>query len=578
MKKSALLLLSMVLLLSMLLAACGGKEADKETKPATPTEENKPAENVGEPKPGGTVTYAFSSPFQGLLDKGFYKGEDDNGILNFMMDGLFKTGDDLKTYPNIADWKVSDDHKVFTFTIKKGVKWHNGDELTVEDWKYALEVIANKDYTGARYEDNVSMIQGADEYHKGKADSISGIKVIDPYTIEMTMKEARVNTLDNLWSYPMPKKYYEGIAIKDLQDSPKIRKNPIGLGPFKVKKIQPGEFVQLERFDDYWQGKPYLDGVVYKVTDDKLTTSLLQKGEIDIIKLTPSQYEETKKLDNVNLKVEDALSFQYIGFKFGHYDAKQEKNVMDKPKFAEKKLRQAMYYALDRQGLIDAFASGLGNPLAAPMPKVSWAKIADDQLNPYAYDPEKAKQLLDEAGYKDVNGDGLREDPQGKKFTINFDAMSGLDIAEPRAQAIMQMWKEVGLDVKLNGGGLKEFNMFYEDVQKDAPSMEVFMAAWGMSSDPDPTGLWKSTAMWNFPRWVNEQSDKLIEEGLGEKSFDIEHRKQVYYDWQKLLNEEVPMLFLYSPQDVYAMNKRLQGVHTNADNAQEDSYKWWVTN
>lgn len=152
---------------------------------------------------------------------------------------MFTVEDDLTTVPNIASWQESEDHTVFTFSIKPGVRWHNGDELTVEDWKFALETIASPDYTGSRYY-SVEMIKGVEDYHSGKAKEISGIKVIDPYRLRITVNAARVNTIDNLWPYPMNKKYYSGVAVKDMPESDQVRKNPIGIGPFEVTQIQPG--------------------------------------------------------------------------------------------------------------------------------------------------------------------------------------------------------------------------------------------------------------------------------------------------------------------------------------------------
>lgn len=590
-KKFLTLMLCAFLILSVFAGCSGSKEESKPetktegaTKTDTPktdaattdttkTEQTTTASN--DPQPGGIATFAYTQPFKGFLEAGLYEGQDDSLILAFMQDAMFRTGDDLKTYPNLAEWTESPDHKVFTFKIKQGVKWQNGDELTAEDWRFALYVLADKDYTGKRFS-NVQMIKGVQEYHDGKAKEITGIKVIDTYTLEVTVNNAAVNTLDNLWSYPMPSKYYAGIPIKDLVNNEKVRKNPIGLGPFKVKKVQPGEFVELERYDGYWQGKPLLDGVVFKVIDGALTTSLLKNGEIDIVQIPNSQYLEAQKLNNVELMKTDSLSYSYIAFKLGKWDKKKKQIIMDNPKFADKRFRQAIAYAIDRQGLLDAFSNGLGTILNAPMPTVSWAKIPDSELNKYPYDPEKAKQLLDEAGFKDINGDGLREDPKGQKFTVNFDAMSGSEISEPRAQAVLQYLKDVGIEAKLNGGGLKEMNTFYEGVEKDHPSVEMFMGAWSLASDPDPTGLWKTNDEWNFPRWVNAESDKLIDEGIGEKSFDQEYRKQVYFKWQKLVNEELPMIFLNAPQDVYAVNKRLQGVHLNSFTAQNDTHKWWI--
>ncbi|MEN1966810.1 oligopeptide ABC transporter substrate-binding protein [Lentibacillus sp. N15] len=574
MKKKFWLLLVLVFAVSMVLSACADSTSEGGSDKDSGSDSGDEAK-ADEAQKGGTVTYGFEQPFKGLLEQGLYEGEDDVHILELMTDSLVNTNDELEPEPGMADYEVDKDAKTVTFTIKDGIKWHDGEPLVAEDVAYAYEVIADPDYEGSRFE-NVAMIEGAEEYRQGKADSISGIDVKDDQTIVLHLTDVAPNTIDNLWSYPMPKHYYKDIAVKDLPDSDQVRKNPIGTGPFKVKNIVDGELVELERFDDYWQGEPYLDGINYKVIDGSLASGALENGEIDIMKIPSSQYEEIKEMDNLEIREEAALSYTYIGFKFGHYDKKEKKNIMDNDKFQNKKLRQAMAYAIDRQGMLDSFSNGLGELIESPMPPVSWAKADDSELTTYDYDPEKAKELLDEAGYKDVDDDGWREDPDGNKFTVNFDAMSGSDISEPRAQYVLQNWQDVGINAKLNGG-LKEMNLFYDTVEADDESVDTFMGAWELASDPDPTGLFKEGDLWNYPRWVNEESDKLIEEGISDKAFDKDYRKDVYADWQKLVNDELPSIFMYSPVDVYAVNKRVQNVHTNSFTAEQDPYLWWVS-
>ncbi|API94241.1 MULTISPECIES: oligopeptide ABC transporter substrate-binding protein [unclassified Virgibacillus] len=579
MKKKVWLFLLIFLSLSLFLVACAdttseegeGSSGDEKAEGSGDDAEAK----AGEPKKGGTVTFAFTQPFQGLLDRGFYEGEDDEKILRFITDSLVDTNDELQPEPGMADFEVDKEKNTVTFTLKDGITWHDGEPLTTEDVAYAYEVIAHPDYEGMRYT-NVNMIEGVEAYNKGKVDSISGIEIVDEKTIVLTLTDVAPNTISNLWSSPMPKHHYEGIEVADLPESDAVRKNPIGTGPFKVKNIVPGEMVEMEKYADYWQGEPYLDGVVYKVIDASVATGSLKNGEIDIMQAPSSQYPEIKKLDNVEAIEEPALSFNYIGFKLGHWDAEKGVNVMDNKKFQNKQLRKAMAYAIDIQGILDSFSNGLGEVIGAPVPPVSWAYADQSELEQYNYDPEKAKELLDEAGYVDVNDDGWREDPDGKEFTVNFDTMSGSDISEPRAQYILQNWQDVGINAKLNGG-LKEFNLFYDVLEKDEPSVETFMGAWGLASDPDPTGLWKSDSVSNYARWVNEESDKLIEKGLSDEAFNQEYRKNVYVEWQKLINDELPNIFLYAPVDVYAVNKRLQNVHTNSFTSQQNTHLWWVT-
>lgn len=175
-----------------------------------------------------------------------------------------------------------------------------------------------------------------------------------------------------------------------------------------------------------------------------------------------------------------------------------------------------------------------------------------------------------------MDGDGLREDPKGAKFIIHYDAMNGSKTSAPRTQAILQNWREVGLDVQLNGGSLKELNTFYEAVENDDPSVELFNGVWGLASDPDPSGLWRSSDLWNYSRWYSTRSEELIREGVGTKSYDKEHRKQVYYEWQKLINEEVPMIFFAERANITAVNHRLQGVRVNAISNIVEPQKWWI--
>ncbi|KAA9005174.1 oligopeptide ABC transporter substrate-binding protein [Paenibacillus spiritus] len=560
--------LGLSLVLLGLLAGCGGS-------PAVNSERAETAASAG-PREGGVVTYGYPSAFKGLLEPAFYEGEDDFHVLEFMTEPLFTVRDDLTTVPGIAAWQESADHRTFTFKIKQGVRWQNGDELTVEDWKFALETIADPDYTGPRYS-NVEMIQGAEAYHEGHADKISGIAVIDPYTIRITVAAPRANTIDNLWAYPMNKNYFAGVAVKDMPSSDQVRRAPIGIGPFRVTSIQPGESVRLSRFDDYYRGRPLLDGILYKVYDDSLVPSLFKQGELDIEQAPRDAYQELSGMDQVKVLKTADLSYEYIGFKFGRWDAEAGKVVMDNPKFADKRLRQAMYYALDRQGIIDAFSFGLGRLVESPIPGSSWAAAPAGELNPYPYDPAKAKALLDSAGYTDRNGDGLREDPKGKPLTIHFDGMTGGVMAEPRTQAMIQNWRDVGLDVRLNGGALKELNTFYTEVEEDDPSVELFNGVWGLAPDPDPTGLWRENDLWNYTRWSSPENERLIREGVGLKAYDKLYRRQIYYEWQKLLNEEVPMIFLAERETITAVSSRLQGVRINSMSNIIDPYRWWVT-
>src|SRR5699024_4114500 len=183
--------------------ACGQGDDEKST------DSNESNQTSSDDKTGGTLVYALDTAPDGIFNVNFYGNATDAEVIEFFDDGLIKYDEELKPEPNIASWET-DDNKVYTFKFKEGVKWHNGEELTVHDWVFALETIAHPDYDGPRYA-NVENIEGASEVHEGKADSISGLNVINDYEIEITFDKARVNNLENLWTYPLSRKEFEGI-------------------------------------------------------------------------------------------------------------------------------------------------------------------------------------------------------------------------------------------------------------------------------------------------------------------------------------------------------------------------------
>ena len=562
MKKNWIVLTALMLILSAFLAACSG-EGEKTT-----TNEGSASD---EPQDGGTLVYSLDSSPEGLFNWSFYANATDAEVISFFDESLIDYDENLKPQPNIASWKT-EDNKVYTFTFKEGVKWHNGEELTVNDWVFALETLADKDYDGPRYT-NVQTIEGAPAYHDGSADSISGIKVIDDYNIEITFDKARVNNLENVWTYAMPAKEFEGIAVKDMASSEQVRTKPVGLGPFKIKNIVPGESVEFERFDDYFNGKPHLDGVVLKVIDPSLTIGELQNNTLDMTAFHPSIKADIEALDNVKIEQYPGLSYYYIGFRLGTWDG--SKNVMNEPKYQDLKLRQAMYYAMNRDEWNEAFFYGVGKTVNTPVPSNHWISADNSELEQFKYDPEKAKSLLDEAGYKDADGDGFREDPNGDPFTVKFSHYATNNPTfETRAQAIVQYWEEVGLKTELS---MTDVNLYYDQIEKADKSIEVFFGGWSTGTDPDPSGLWRSDALWNYSRWVSEKSDKLLDDALDVSivGTDQEKRKELYVEWQKQFMEELPALPVAELDEVMALNKRVQGVTFDVSGTNRPN-EWWI--
>lgn len=577
-KKSSLLLMVMMLVLSLFLAACNKDKDDTQgTDQSTDgTTEDSGEGDAGGPVEGGTLTYAMEGEFEGLFDTAFYSISSDAEVLSFTQESMIAFDENLKPEPWLADWTVSEDNKTFTFTlVQDDIKWHNGETLTMEDWVFAIETLAHADYTGPRYI-HVQDIVGAEEFHAGTADSISGLEMSeDKQTLSITFKEAKVNNLTNVWTTPMSKKAFEGIAVADMQESDSVRKNPVGTGPFQITNVLPGESVEMVAFEDYWKGAPHLDKVIIKVIDGSLTVGELETGNVHMTAFHPSILEQIKALENVEVVEVPGLSYYYIGFKMGKWDS--EKNVMDpNNKYANKQLRQALLYAIDRQAWVDAFFSGLGSPVNTPSPTAHWITATSDELpNNYTFDPEKAKQLLDEAGFKDVDGDELREDPNGDKFVVNFGHYdTGNPTYEARARAITQYWNDVGIATELT---MTEVNLYYDMLENDDPSVEVFYGGWGTGTDPDPYPLWGNDALWNYPRWTNDDANQLLLDATNIEvvGTDDAKRKELYVDWQAIMNEELPVLPIMELRDAWALSSKLKGVSFDVSGYNNPN-EWWI--
>lgn len=534
-------------------------------------------ENPGQVIPGGTLVYGVvsDSPNKGLLDFSLYEDGSDAAFIGLFAESLIGSDENRKLdNSGASDIEFDKDAKTILIKIKDNVKWHDGVPVTVDDYIYALEVIADPDYTGVRYDSEFRNIVGVEEYHDGKSKSIFGLEKIDDRTIKVHFKKFNpsVKIAGGLWSYAMPKHYLSDVPVKDLAQSDKVRLKPIGFGPFIVENVVPGESIKYRKNPDYWKGAPKLDGVIAKIVSTATVIAGMRNGEFDLVSGLPtSNYDIYKDLKNFQFTIQPAFSYGYIGFKLGHWDVDKKRVIYDpKSKMANKSLRQAMGYALDNDLIAKSFYHGVptrANSAIVPAFKDVW----DPDLKGYTYDPEKAKNLLDLAGYKDLDGDGYREDPDGNKLVIKYAQSSGGPVAEPIAQYRIQAWKAVGLKVELTDGRLLEFNNFYDRLDRDDPQIDVYSGGWGTGSDPSPTGLYGPLSRFNYTRWEDSRNTELLEEIDSEKSLDDEYRKKAFKEWQEYFSEEAPIIPTLFSRAITPVNNRIK--YYNASRG-EDGTGW----
>ncbi|KAF3301678.1 oligopeptide ABC transporter substrate-binding protein [Carnobacterium sp. PL12RED10] len=583
-------LLGLTAAASLALVACGNSDSDSETADSSSSSESgevvapelaATVDNEGEAIDGGTLQVGLvtDSPFQGIFSWEFYEDAYDFEIMQFGFDSLFGTDDDFQIDDSgKATLALDQENNKATITLKEGLKWSDGEPLTAEDVIYSYEVIGHPDYTGIRYDGTFQNVVGMEEYHSGEADTISGITQVDDVTVEIEFQEVSPSMLQaggGVWSYAMPKHYLEDVPVAELASSEKIRSTPVGDGPFRITKVTPGESVEYEANEYYWQGEPKLDNVVVEVVPSSSVVPALENGKYDVALSMPTDlYASYAELPGYTLLGREQLSYTYIGFKLGKWDAEAGEVVYDEDaKMADKSLRQAMGYAIDNDAVAQRFYNGLRSNANTVIPPVFGSFGATTEEVPgYSYDPDRANQLLDDAGYVDTDNDGIREDSDGEPLQINFASMEGGETAEPIAQYYIQAWNEVGLDVQLTDGRLLEFNSFYDRIEADDENIDIYQAAWGTGSDPAPNGLYARNAAFNYTRWATEENDQFMADFTSSEAFDEEFQRNTFVEWQKYFSEEAPVIPTLFRQQVMPVNNRVK--HFDYAHNPADDFGW----
>ena len=564
-------IMALCLATSFLFTACGKTEKkesngtkQEEKKKDSGVQDNLVIENEGTPVENATlkIAYVSDSPFTGIFHQAFATGNPDMEILAYSTNGTFKMDENYKlTNGGGADIEFNVDEKKATITINEKYTWNDGTPVTSADFLEYYKIVAHKDYTGVRFDDEMRNVVGIDEYHDGKAKDISGFKTLSDKKFEIHFKAFSPAILwgGGIPFEPVPSHKLKDIPVKEQEAHDITRKNPLSPGPYYIKEIVPGQQVIFEANPYYYKGQPKVKTVVWKIVPSAQIVAALQAGEYDLtVGLNADLYSKVKSLSNIKVGVQDDLSYSYIGFKLGKWDKAKGEAIPDpNAKMADVKLRQAMAYAIDNDLVGTKFYEGLRRN-ATQLMIPAFKEFYDDSIKGYTIDLEKAKQLLDEAGYKDVNGDGIREDKNGQPFKINFASMSGSAIAEPITNYYIQQWKLIGLDVQLTNGRLIEFNSFYEKVQADDPEIDIYQAAWGTGSNPNPTSLYGRKASFNFPRFATPELDAILNKINSVEAIDKEYRSKAYKEFANYMFENVPVVPTLFRKSIVAVNNRVK--------------------
>ena len=590
--KKALALISGMLLL----ASCGGindggaKDAQKEAVDVSTVESQYPSyvENEGNPVETSVLKVAVvsDSPFRGIFNGFLYSDSLDGSFMASTMNGAFPIDADLKIILDSDETpikvSVNPEEKTVTYKINPNFKWSNGEPVTTKDIVKTYEIMANQEYITSskslRYNKNRKAIVGIEEYNEGKTDKISGLEVIDDSTMKIHLKEMTPSVYwgGNFVPEFVNAKQFEGIPMDKITESDALRKNPLSYGPYVIKEIVQGEKVIFEANPYYYKGEPKIKRLEMEILPPSQQVAAIKSGKYDIVlKVSPEIFPELEKLDNINILTKKAGSMNYIAFKLGKWDEEKNEVVTDpNSKMYDLNLRKAIAYAIDMDAVSKQFYHGLSTPAKSQLSPL-FPSLHNPEINGFKQDVEKAKQLLDEAGFKDVDGDGIREGKDGKPVKYTLAMMSGGEIAEPLAQYYIQQWKAIGLDVELLDGRLLDSKNFYNRVNGDDPAIDFCIAGIGFGTDPQQLAIFGKNAKFNISRYISDNLEAALDATVSKEAMNEEYRVKAYKDYEKVFMEEIPAVPILNKLDILVVNKRIKKYdwRPNVD-GKPNTFKW----
>lgn len=489
----------------------------------------------------GTLVFATDSPWGTFspFRPTYQYGYSSNYIAMLTHSRLFDLDHNNVPQGNLAtSWEVSDDATTYTFHLREDALWHDGQPVTARDVEATVRFILNKatNINPARW---IGSLKGGQAFYDGESDELPGVQIPDDYTVIFELEEPKVG-----WHMSattdlqiLPAHIFNDVNPADIVEhhapawyTPELN---IGSGPFKFVQAERDQFVELVRNDEYYGGAPKLERILFKNFGGADTQFIaLQKGELDVWNVPQNFYEQVQQLDNVNIHLVDR---NYIRVFLLNYES---------PKLADKRVRQALAYAIDREGICETLYSGLCKPYNSYMEMATWLA---PNLNQYEYNPERARELLAAA-----QADGAWDPNTELKVVWYYSDALHQDIMA----AIQQNLAEVGVKTQLQ---------FLEGTSATAAQaacdFDMYYQGWGFAFPEDYDSFFTDTERCTTP-WGDPEAKALFDQTA--VTVDEAERRAIHNELQVRLNEELPMMPFLQFTGVVAVNKRVSGFNEDA--------------
>ncbi len=503
----------------------------------------------------GTLRYVFTSePL--TLNPVLTTNTDEENLSALFFDLLVVTDEHGRIIPQLAsrvptveNGDISKDGLSITYHLRHNVKWQDGVPFTSKDVKFTWEAVMNP-------RNNVTSRTGYD--------LVERVDTPDPYTATFRLKKIYAPAVLSFFSGGQtPRILPEHLLGKESSlNQVDFNQHPIGTGPFKVVAWNRGQSIELVANDDYFLGKPKLARILIQFVPNLTTAGIMLKThETDLAQLDSATYREVRENPAIRLLL--APQFTFIDLQVN----------VSKPALRDIRVRRALAYAIDRAAIVEKDTFGTAEIADEDIPPISWAHTSD--VVRYPYDPAKAKELLDAAGWK-AGPDGVRV-KDGKRLTLELAEAAGGTTGHNEDVQIQQMLGAVGVEVTI-----KTFSpaLIFAPASQGGilPSgnFDVSITGWSSSADPDNSPLFTCSqvapAGQNVSRYCNPALD--AEENIALGSYDLAVRKRAYAKIERTLSEDLPMIFLYFPKARFGMNPALQGFSPNGVTVAWNAYLW----
>lgn len=467
-------------------------------------------------------------------------------ISGLIFNGLVKYDKDLNLVGDLAEsWDILEGGLVIVFHLRKNVRWQDQAPFTAADVEFTYR----------------KMIDPAVRTpYGGDFERVKTLEVIDEHTVKVTYKEPFVPGLASWGMSIVPRHLLE----KEELNNTAFSRHPVGTGPYKFKAWKAQEKIELVSNHDYFEHRPYIGRSISRVIPDESTIFLeLQTQGVDTAGLTPLQYSRQTDTDFFKKYYR---KFRLPGFNYTYLGY----NLSD-PRFSDLRIRQALNYAVDKKEIIDIVLLGFGEISTGPFVPQSWAY--NKQVVPVGFNPQKARELLAEAGWADSDHDGWLE-KDGRDFEFTIATNQGNEARQKVAEIIQRRLKEIGIRVKIK---VVEWSVFLSEYI-DKKNFEAILLGWSVPREPDVYDIWYSgktkEGEFNFIGYKNEEVDRLLVEGR--RNFDQKEREKIYRRVHEILYREQPYMFLFTAESLSVLHKRFRGVKPAPIGIGYNFIDWWV--